>query len=283
MSKKKFINTQGKILTGLKKAQIHRSLNKINDPRYNKKTKPMNFYFLEHPVGECSKLALSIAILLLLAQIAEAQHRTTIIQHTGTGLNRVKASITDSFVFDAASVAKLTYETSESKQQIADGNYTTSLSGLTNPKIVYMSGKNTTVSAERIEEYHITEINPTHDETSRNNHRLFATDIQKPLFTWPSGRGKETILQAERVESLSHIKKGKTCDTDRREMDKQIKQYRSITTNGCPRHSGGFGINNVYPKDMNGPICSAICSDATGQVKDCSWEKGDWNDTLKCS
>jgi hypothetical protein len=78
-----------------------------------------------------------------------------------------------------------------------------------------------------------------------------------------------------------------SCDIDQTQMQAQISQYASINTQGCPFNQLEWGINQVKNvQNVSSTKCSATCVYASGpgsQGVDCTWEKGNWGDTLACN
>lgn len=77
-----------------------------------------------------------------------------------------------------------------------------------------------------------------------------------------------------------------SCNVDKQQMYAQIAKYQSISTKKCPLNAYGWGITNVTGEKKAGSnTCSAKCSYYSGpgsNGKVCSWEMGNWGDTLAC-
>ncbi|WP_367607241.1 hypothetical protein [Legionella sp. W05-934-2] len=76
-----------------------------------------------------------------------------------------------------------------------------------------------------------------------------------------------------------------SCDIDKGQMYDQISKYGSISTKGCPFNAFGWGVVSITNPVASSGSCSATCSYASGpgsQGVSCSWEKGNWGDTLTC-
>ncbi len=76
-----------------------------------------------------------------------------------------------------------------------------------------------------------------------------------------------------------------TCKIDKSQMHDQISQYGSISTTGCPLNAYGWGIVSVKKEGNSSGRCSATCKYAIGPGSNgvpCTWEKGNWGDTLTC-
>lgn len=77
-----------------------------------------------------------------------------------------------------------------------------------------------------------------------------------------------------------------SCAIDKQQMYDQIARYQSISTKKCPLNQYGWGITHVAGEKKAGDnTCTAKCTYYSGpgsEGKVCSWQMGNWGDTLAC-
>lgn len=76
-----------------------------------------------------------------------------------------------------------------------------------------------------------------------------------------------------------------TCLKDRKQMLAQINEKKSISTNGCPKNSLGWGIDRISKPQQLGNQCLSTCYYPQGQGSKgvpCFWKVGSWGNTLTC-